>query len=70
MRITRISMFCRIALIGAVCVSAGAVANGNSGNELSLEKQSLSQQKYDETKDEVIIIPSAGCPWTPCPIEM
>ena len=70
MKITRINMFCRMAFISAVCFSAGAVANDKSGEELRLEKQKLSQQKYDETKDEVIITPSAGCPWTPCPIEM
>ena len=70
MKITRINMFCRVAFISAVCVSAGAVANDKSGEELRLEKQQLSQQKYDEIKDEVIVRPSAGCPWVPCPIEM
>ena len=74
MKISIINMFFKAVVLSAVCVSGMTVAVVNDNvtiesnkYQLSLELLHAGEIKYVESKDEDIIIPTAGCPMRPCP---
>jgi hypothetical protein len=74
MKISIINIFFKAVVLSAVCVSGMTVAVVNDNvmiesnkYQLSLKMQHFGEKKYVESKDEDIIIPTAGCPMRPCP---
>lgn len=74
MKVSTMNMFLKAVVLSTVCVSGMTVAVVNDDvvvevnkYQLGFEQQNILQNEYDKAEDEVVIIPTAGCPMRPCP---